>query len=195
VPWVRSAWLTLPPPPHTALRGQDQPARFVLGSADFDGVSVANRGDAPYVPGPGRLWTIRLRVFSMRVHVRQPLLAHHREQLMVRSDSGIERSAEANPNGEAVFGDLPRGLYSVTVEGARIGPGARVQVSRNQAVDVTVYTIWEIALGLLSAVMALLSTTIVVLIVRRRLRPYLRLARPILASLASSLAAIKGERR
>lgn len=171
VPSRRSAWLTLPAPSHAAPSGDDQPARFSLASAEFDGVSVANRGDAPYVPAPGRQWTIRLRVFSITVHVRRPLLGWSANELAVRSDSGIERTAGAGAGGDAVFRDLPRGLYDVTVRGAHVGPGARVQVTRDQAVDVTVYTIPEVGLGLLLVLGGMVGALALALLARRRLRP------------------------
>jgi hypothetical protein len=173
VPSRRSTWLTLTAPSHAAFRVEDQPGRFALASAEFDGVSVANRGDAPYVPAPGRQWTIKLRVFSISVHVRRPLLGWPQDELVVRSRAGVERTAETGAGGDAVFRDLPRGLYDVTVRGARVGPGARVQVTRNQAVDVTVYTMPEVGLGLLVVLTAVLGAVAVALLVRGRLRPNL----------------------
>ena len=132
-----------------------------------------------------------MRVFSVTVQLRHPLFGWHRERLVVRSDAGIERTAEAGPDGRAVFRDLPRGLYDVTVQGGRLGPGARVQVTRSQAVDVTVYTTPEVALGLAAGLLAILGIVALAVLTRRRGRPSRWSARPAFAALASGLAAIR----
>lgn len=169
VPSTRSAWLTLPAPSYAALRGQDRPSRFALATAEFDGISVANRGDSPFVPAPGRTWTIRLRVFSVTVHVRRPLIGRPEDRLVVRSSTGVEHTARTGAGGDAVFDDLPRGLYDVQVRDGRVGPGARIQVTRNQAVDVTVYSLPELGIGLLAALTATVGLVALALAVRRRL--------------------------
>jgi hypothetical protein len=190
-----SAWLTVAAPAQTAHVGREPSARFILASAQFDGVSVANRGDDAYVPGPGHPWTIRLRVFSLRVRVRQPVVGSGPGSVVVRSDSGLERTARAGAGGEAVIRELPRGMYEVSVPGGQIGPGPRVLVTQSQAVNVSAFTAGEAVPGAVALVLALAGAAALARMARRRLRPIGRPTGTGLAAIAARLVAITGGRR
>ena len=166
----RAVWLTVPPPPISQHRAA-RPARYSLASASFDGVSVANRGDDGFTPDAGRPWRIKLRVYTLRVRVREPLLGGRAPQVVVRSDAGVERSAPTDARGVALVRQLPRDLYSVSPQGGQAGPPAVAQVTRDQLIDVPSYSAAELAVGALGAVMAIAGAGLLALLARRRVMP------------------------
>jgi hypothetical protein len=166
-----STWLTVPAPFSAAQAAPARSVRFALASARFDGVSVANRGDDRFTAAPGRPWAVKLRVYTLRVQVRKPLLGAPTREAVVRGGSGVRRPAKVDTSGVAVLRQLPRGLYLVSPQGAEVGPAATVVVSRNEQVDVTLYTPAEVGVGLLGLVLCALLLLGLPLLVQGRLEP------------------------
>jgi hypothetical protein len=170
-PSQHSIWLSVPAPSIGSRYQAARPVRYSLASASFEAVGVANRGDDAFTPGQGRPWAVKLRVYTLRVRVRKPLVGGRPGQVVVRSGAGVERSAATGADGVAVLSQIPRDLYSVSPRGTQVAPSARVQVTRDQLVDLTSYTAVEVAAGVLGLVLATLGACTLALLVRRRLRP------------------------
>ena len=161
----RAAWLDVPAPSRALLLGLAQTPRYAVQSATYDGVSVANRGDSPFTPGPGRIWSINLRIYSMQLQVRQPVLGGEIRDIVVTSPGGFRQTLQPDGGGRLTLTALPRGLYTVTAVGDGVAPTLMVQVTRNQVVQLSAFTPFEIAgtvLLLLAAMAGLIGAAIVV---------------------------------
>ena len=161
----RAAWLDVPAPSRALLLGLAQTPRYAVQSATYDGVSVANRGDSPFTPGPGRIWSINLRIYSMQLQVRQPVLGGEIRDIVVTSPGGFRQTLQPDGGGRLTLTALPRGLYTVTAVGDGVAPTLMVQVTRNQVVQLSAFTPLEIAgtvLLLLAAMAGLIGAAIVV---------------------------------
>jgi phospholipase C len=140
----RAAWLDVPAPSRAALIGLGQAPRYFVQSATYDGVSVANRGDSPFTPGPDKVWSINLRVYSMELQVRQPILGGAIRNVVVTSPGGFRQTLQPDAAGIITLNALPRGLYSVSTVGDGVAPTLIVQVTRNQSVTLSAFTPWEL---------------------------------------------------
>ncbi len=161
----RAAWLDVPAPSRALLLGLAQTPRYAVQAATYDGVSVANRGDSPFTPGPGRVWTINLRIYSMQLQVRQPILGGEIRDVVVTSPGGFRQTLQPDDRGRVTLTALPRGLYTVTTLGDGVAPTLIVQVTRNQVVQLSAFTpveIGVIVLLALAAVAGLIGAAIVV---------------------------------
>ena len=141
----RAAWLDVPAPTRALLLGLAPRPRYALQSATYDGVSVANRGDSPFTPGPSSVWSINLRIYSMQLRVRQPVLGGAIHNVVVTSAGGFRETLRPDSGGRVTLPELPRGLYTVTTIGEGVSPTLVVQVTRNQVVQVSAFTPYEIA--------------------------------------------------
>ncbi len=135
----------MPAPSRALLLGLAQQPRYAIQSATYDGVSVANRGDSPFTPGPGKVWSINLRIYSMQLQVRQPLLGGAIQKIVVTSPAGFRQTLEPTRDGKVTLTSLPRGLYTVTTLSDGVAPTLVVQVTRNQAVQLSAFTPLELA--------------------------------------------------
>jgi hypothetical protein len=140
----RAAWLDVPAPSRAALIGLGQAPRYFVQSATYDGVSVANRGDNPFTPGPDKIWSINLRVYTMELQVRQPILGGAIRNVVVTSPGGFHQTLQPNAEGNITLNALPRGLYSVSTVGDGVAPTLIVQVTRNQTVTLSAFTPFEL---------------------------------------------------
>jgi hypothetical protein len=189
-----STWLTVPAPSSSSQAASARPVRFALASARFDGVSVANRGDDRFTPAAGRPWAVKLRVYTLRVQVRKPILGAPVSEAVVRGSSGVRRAAKVDGSGIAVVRQLPRDLYLVSPDGAEVGPSAAVEVSGDKEVDVTLYTLAEMGTALLGLALCGLAALGLPLLVQGRLEPVRRwvsgsmLRTPAMSSSSSSSA-------
>src|SRR5206468_10550916 len=159
------AWLDVRAPSRALLLGLAQTPRYAVLSATYDGVSVANRGDSPFTPGPGRIWSINLRIYSMQLQVRQPVLGGEIRDVVVTSPGGFRQALQPDGGGRLALTALPRRLYTVTAVGDGVAPTLMVQVTRNQVVQLSAFTPLEIAgtvLLLLAAMAGLIGAAIVV---------------------------------
>jgi hypothetical protein len=140
-------WLELPAPSRTSLAGVPHNWHYSVTWATFHGTTVANRGDNPFVPGPGRVWVIKLRLYVLHVHVRHPILGAGHTAVTVTSQAGYKQTATLDPGGNATFNDLPRGEYLVKL----VGPGYSLPVdmtmTRNQVLEAPASSREEIVLG------------------------------------------------
>jgi hypothetical protein len=170
----RSIWLTVPAPSSAAQAASAASVRFALASARFEGVSVANRGDDRFSLAAGGPWVVRLRVYTLRVQVRKPLLGAATGEAVVRGGSGVQRSVKIDPRGFGVVRQLPRDLYTVSPGGTEVGPSTTVEVSRDKQVDLTLYTPAEAGVGLLGLALCGLALVGLPLLVQGRLAPVRR---------------------
>jgi hypothetical protein len=170
----RAAWLDVPAPSRALLLGLAQTPRYALQSATYDGVSVANHGDSPFTPGAGRVWSINLRIYSMQLQVRQPLLGGAIRDVVVTSAGGFRQTLQPDGDGRVTLNALPRGLYTVSTVGGGVAPTLVVQVTRNQTVQLSAFTPFEIGaivLLILAAVGGVLGAAVAVQTWPRRTEP------------------------
>jgi hypothetical protein len=139
--------LELPAPSRTALAQLPSNWHYSITWATYQGTSVANRGDSAFVPGPGRTWVIKLRLYALHVHVRRPILGAGHHSVVVTSQAGYRQAARLDAGGNATFNDLPRGEYLVRL----VGPGYSLPVdmtmTRNQTVEPPVSSREELVLA------------------------------------------------
>jgi hypothetical protein len=165
-------WLEIPPPSRSSLAGTPNDWHYSVSGATYQGLSVANRGDSSFVPGPGKTWVVRLRLYTLSVHVRHPIVGTPHTSVLVISSNGIGRTAALDSNGNVQLKDLPRGDYTVKL----VGPGYSLTVlttmTRSQSIEVPAASPQEFFLGYWVIGLGLL---LLVLLVRRRLRAQRRL--------------------
>jgi hypothetical protein len=135
-PATGDLWLAIPPPSRTALAGTPNDWHYSITSALYAGLSVANMGDSAFVPGPGKAWVVHLRMYTLSVHVRRPLIGPAHTSVLVVSQNGIGRSAPLDSNGNVVLSDLPRGEYTVKLVGPGYSLPVNTSMTRSQAVEV-----------------------------------------------------------
>jgi hypothetical protein len=140
-----SAWLDVPAPSRAVLVGLGQTIRYALQSATYDGVSVANRGDSPFTPGPDKTWNINLRIYSMQLQLRQPVIGGAIDRVVVTSATGFRETLRPDTAGMVTLQSVPRGQYLVSTVGTGVSPTLVVQVTRDQKVKIAAFTPLEIA--------------------------------------------------
>jgi len=140
-----SAWLDVPAPSRAVLVGLGQTIRYALDSETYDGVSVANRGDSPFTPGPDKPWNINLRIYSMQLQLRQPVVGGTIDRVVVTSASGFRETLRPDTAGMVTLQSVPRGQYLVSTIGSGVSPTLIVQVTRDQRVKIAAFTPLEIA--------------------------------------------------
>ena len=138
-------WLDVPAPSRAALVGLGQLNRYALADATYDGVSVANRGDGPFTPGPNKAWNVNLRIYSMQLQVRQPVVGGAINKVVVTSAGGFRETLRPDRAGVVTLQAVPRGQYLVSAVGSGVSPTLVVQVTRDQKVRVAAFTPLEIA--------------------------------------------------
>lgn len=153
-PGQTTTWLDVHAPSRAQLLGLGQPPRYALDSASYDGVNVANHGDSPFTPGPNKVWTVNLHIYSMQLNVRQPLLGGSIHAVVVTSAGGYRQTITPDVNGRVTLTDLPRGLYTVRTLGEGVSPSLTVQVTRNQVVQVSAFSSVEIVAMMVLVVLA-----------------------------------------
>jgi phospholipase C len=165
-----SMWLDLPAPSRAALVGLGQTIRYAVQSATYDGVSVANRGDSPFTPGPNKAWNINLRIYSMQLQVRQPVVGGAINQVIVTSTGGFRETLRPDDTGVVTLAGLPRGQYLVSTTGSGVSPTMVVQVTRDQKVKISAFTPLEIA-GFAMLVVLAMGGVVAAAVAVHRLRP------------------------
>jgi len=159
-------WLNIPAPSRAVLDGTSTIPKFSVASGKFQGVSVVNRGDDQYVPNASGNWTIKLRIYSLDIHTRHPLVGGGvPTQVAVVLQSGRRLTAPLDSGGSATLNGLPRGSYTVMVPHTRLAAQFTLSLTRSQSVTIPLVSRMEIALSLL--LLALLAGMLVLLPSRR----------------------------
>jgi hypothetical protein len=166
-PKTGDLWLELPPPSRTSLAGLPSNFRYSIASAIFQGSSVANRGDSAFTPGPGRTWEVRLRLYTLQVHVRKPVLGAGHNAVVVTSQTGLRLESNLTDDGSSVFRDLARSDYSVHLVGPGYSLPVEIALTRSQKVEMPAASREEFVVVYELLVVAVI---LFALIVRRRIR-------------------------
>jgi hypothetical protein len=148
-------WLHVPAPSRAVLEGVTPPDRYSVVSARYGGVDVVKRGDATYMPGKSSEWNIKLRVYTLRVFTRQPVIGAGPPTIVsVSREQGSVESALSTSSGEAQLTGLPSGSYVVRTKNNRLAATVVVTLSHSQDVVVPVMS-WLEAVASILAFMAI----------------------------------------
>lgn len=126
-----------------------------------DGTNVVNRAQLSFFPAETRSWTLPLLYYSMTFSSIDAIFGFPiGDAIELVSPAGIVREIPLDASGEAALSHLPRGEYQVRVLGAGFSPSTPVMLSRDQAVQLKVISLWDgafvvvlgltVALGLLA---------------------------------------------
>lgn len=143
------------------------PTPYTITSADYDGLSVVDRGSQPYLPGSGP-WTMTLKLYTMRIHAQDALFGLNvADPATVTDQIGVRRQINLDMNGNAVL-LVGRGNYTVHVVASGISPLAPVALSRSKQAIVPIISVLD-----LTVIGAALSLTLASLYLVGRRRPLL----------------------
>ncbi|MHB8613494.1 MAG: hypothetical protein ACYDAL_13850 [Candidatus Dormibacteraceae bacterium] len=172
--WPRNGdlWLELPPPSRTSLAGLPANFRYSIASAIFQGSSVANRGDSTFTPGLGRVWEVRLRLYTLQIHVRKPVLGAGHTAIVVTSQTGLRLQSNLATDGNSVFKDLARSDYTVHLVGPGYSLPVEISLTRSQYVEMPAASREEF---IIAYELLVLAAFLFALTVRRRIRIQRRL--------------------
>jgi hypothetical protein len=141
-------WLSTPVPRRTttgALEVGDQTYTLVTG--DFHGVNVADQGLDRFVPSAGGRWTVRLRVFPMKLVTRNTVLGGQiGASVLVSGPGSSSRRLDLSDHGATTL-LVPVGRYSVKILSGGFGPTVKVRVSRPATVPLPMITPIDIGGG------------------------------------------------
>jgi len=158
-------WLSFPSPSRQALTLGHPTARFSLVGATYDGVTVANRGDDPLLPKTGQPWNIKLRVYSLHISTRHPVLpGAGPHAVRVSPKHGSPLIVALDDSGQATISQLPRDEYTVLVPASAYAPQVPVTLSRDQNVSMVVVGAQDI---LVAGLVVLLVVSFLVILARR----------------------------
>lgn len=126
-----------------------------------EGTNVVNQSQLSFFPAETRSWTLPLLYYSMTFSSVDALFGFPiGESIEAVSPAGNARIVPLDDTGQAALPHLPRGEYQVRVLGAGYSPSTPVMLSRDQAVQLKVISIWDgafvgglglsVALGLLA---------------------------------------------
>lgn len=159
-------WLHVPAPSRAVLDGAATIRKFSVASGKFDGISVINRGDDQYLPNASGDWPIKLRIYSLNVHTRRPLVGGGiSNQVSVVLQSGRRQVAPLDSTGSVTLHSLPRGIYTVSVPHTNLAPEFTLSLSRSQ--DVTIPLISKLEITLSLGLLALFAGALILLPARR----------------------------
>jgi hypothetical protein len=138
-----------------------------VATARFGGVEVVKRGDDTYLPGKSNEWRIKLRVYTLRVFTREPVIGAGTPTIVsVSREQGSVESALSTSSGEARLTGLPSGSYIIRTKNNRLAATVVVTLSHSRDVVVPVMSWLEAVASILAFVV--LGTTLVA--ARRRWR-------------------------
>ena len=136
-----SVWLSTPVPrrsPTGALAVGDQ--TYALVAADYQGVNVGDQGVDRYVPSAGGIWTVRLRVYPMKLFTRNTILGGQvSATVLVSGPAGSHRRIQLSDRGPTTI-LVPVGRYTVKVLSGGFGPAVKVRISRAGSVPLPMLT-------------------------------------------------------
>ncbi len=153
---------------------------YTVTSANYDGLSVVDRGKLSFAPGPA-VWPIALKLFTMRIHAEDALLGLSiARPAIVTDEVGGRRQVQLDRHGNAVL-TVGRGNYTVHVLASGISPVAPVALSKDKQTVVPIISILDLTIS----GTALTLTLIILLLVGRRrdwLIGLLTMRRPVIVS-------------
>jgi hypothetical protein len=159
-------WLHVPAPSRAVLEGAGTVRKFSVASGKFEGISVINRGDDQYLPHASGDWPIKLRIYTLNIHTRRPLVGGGiPSEVAVVLDSGRRITAALDSGGSVTLHSLPRGRYTVSVPHTKLAAEFTLSLTRSQDVTIPVVSQLEIALSL--GLLALLVGAMILLPSRR----------------------------
>jgi hypothetical protein len=128
-------------------------------SVKIHGADVVNRGQQAWDPTENGVWTIQLLLYPMTVQARDAFFGMPVSgQLQLQYPDGTKVTKPVDSSGTAIFGDLPRGQYKLSLHPAAISPPSAVALSRPQDAVLRVITYLDVAVvaGSLIAVVMIL---------------------------------------
>ena len=159
-------WLHVPAPSRAVLEGAGTIRKFSIASGKFEGISVINRGDDQYLPHASGVWPIKLRIYSLNIHTRRPLVGGGvPTEVAVALQSGQRRMVPLDSGGSVTLQSLPRGRYTVSVPNTKLAAEFTLSLTRSQDVTIPVVSQLEIALSL--GLLALFAAAVILLPSRR----------------------------
>jgi hypothetical protein len=110
-----------------------------------DGANVINKSQHRFIPAESRTWTIPLLYYSMGFVSQDALFGFPvGTSVQVTSPNGTTTLATLDNDGQAFLPLLPRGDYQVRVLDGGYSPPVPVALSKDQAVDLKVITVYDI---------------------------------------------------
>ena len=159
-------WLHTPAPSRAVLVGLEPIRRYSVASAQFEGVSVTNRGDNSYIPHASGGWQIKLRMYSLSIHARNPLIGGGiPSKVELSLVGGGQRTVALDANGNATLLGLPRGHYIISPIHTRLAAEVTLSLTRSQ--DVTMPVVSQMEMGLAISLLTLLVSAMILLPARR----------------------------
>jgi hypothetical protein len=120
----------------------------------FAGSNVVNISQQRFRPAEQQTVDVKLLFFSLRLHVHDTLFGHPQGGAieLVYPDGHAQRF-RIDDRGQAAITALPRGQYTLSIQGAGPTLSRPLAVSRDQDLDLSFYTWWDIVtlLGTLAA--------------------------------------------
>jgi len=163
------SWLSTPLPPRRS--GQPglhiTPTPYAVTAGNYDGLSVINRGEQRFTPGPGATWRIELLLYDLRIKARDAVFgtSYPYHTVIVTDPLGRTRQLVLDGKSQASM-TAGRGMYLVHVIAPGISPAAPVALSRSQTATMPIISPGDIVLFFGSGMLAM----IVLFIVARRRR-------------------------
>jgi hypothetical protein len=175
-------WLHLPAPSRAVLAGVGTNWKFSVASGKYQGISVINRGDDRYVPNGSGTWSIKLRIYSLKIHTRRPLIGNEiPTEVAVALQGRPPATVPVDSSGNAKLISLPRGRYTVGVPHTKLAAELTVSMTNSQDVMIPVVSKLELAVAL-----GLLAALVGAMIMLPRRRRVVRLFRRLTLTIATS---------
>lgn len=121
------------------------PTPYTVTNAEYDGLSVVDRGSQPFLPGPSS-WSMSLKLYTMRIHAEDALLGINvSKPASVTDEAGKSRVVHLDRHGNATL-LVGRGNYTVHVAASGISPLAPVALSRDKEAIVPIISVLDLVI-------------------------------------------------
>jgi hypothetical protein len=141
---------------------------WTVQGVQFAGSNVVNISQQRFRPAEQQSVAVKLLFFSLKLHVHDTLFGHPQDGAveLVYPDGHAQRF-RLDDRGQAEITALPRGQYTISIQGAGPALSRPLAVSRDQDLDLSFYSWWDIVtlLGTLAAIAVCLA---VIGAIRRR---------------------------
>jgi hypothetical protein len=129
---------------------QTRPITYTLRSVRIEGGEAVFNGRQTFVPSSSGEWRITLAVFTLVVTAHDAFFGNQlASRLEFTRPDGSRLPLHLSSNSGRRTPSLVRGLYSVQIDSAVLAGRASVLVSRNEAIDLRVVTLWDAVVFLL----------------------------------------------